>query len=395
MGRAHRQRAAVRRRPSPTRRRAGDRVVAYAPNIPETLVAFLAAASLGAIWSSCRARVRRPLGDRPLRPDRADRARRGRRLPLRRQGRSTARDHVAEIVAALPSLRHVVHVPYLDRRRRRLRRPATARSGTRGTTARRGDDPASSWRRSRRCPPTTRSTCCSARARPGCRRRSSTATAASSPSTSRCSTFHQDLGPGDRFFWFTTTGWMMWNYCVSGLLVGSTVVLFDGDPGSPDLDDAVATSPRDTGTTVFGRVGTVPDGVPQGRPDAASTRRAALGRLDRVAAAGRRVPLGRRHGRRAGVVDLRRHRRRARRSSARRRCRRCGPARSADGCSAARSRRSRPTATVVPAGRHRRARHHQADAVDAGRVLGRRRRHRSTGPPTSRTSPACGATATG
>jgi acetoacetyl-CoA synthetase len=44
-----------------------------------------------------------------------------------------------------------------------------------------------------------------------------------------------DLAEGDRFFWFTTTGWMMWNYLVSGLLVGSCIVLFDGDPGYPDL----------------------------------------------------------------------------------------------------------------------------------------------------------------
>ena len=46
---------------------------------------------------------------------------------------------------------------------------------------------------------------------------------------------HTDLGPDDRFTWFTTTGWMMWNYLVSGLLVGSTVLLFDGSPGHPDL----------------------------------------------------------------------------------------------------------------------------------------------------------------
>ena len=62
---------------------------------------------------------------------------------------------------------------------------------------------------------------------------------------------HQDIGPDDRFFWFTTTGWMMWNYLVSGLLTGATVVLFDGDPGSPSLDtlwDVAA----DTGITVFG-----------------------------------------------------------------------------------------------------------------------------------------------
>jgi acetoacetyl-CoA synthetase len=47
---------------------------------------------------------------------------------------------------------------------------------------------------------------------------------------------HCDLGPGDRFFWYSTTGWMMWNFLVSGLLVGSTVVLYDGSPGFPDLE---------------------------------------------------------------------------------------------------------------------------------------------------------------
>ncbi len=47
---------------------------------------------------------------------------------------------------------------------------------------------------------------------------------------------HTDLGPDDRFFWYTTTGWMMWNYLVSGLLVGATVVLYDGSPGWPDLN---------------------------------------------------------------------------------------------------------------------------------------------------------------
>jgi acetoacetyl-CoA synthetase len=62
---------------------------------------------------------------------------------------------------------------------------------------------------------------------------------------------HQDVGPGERFFWFTTTGWMMWNYLVSGLLTGATIVLFDGDPAAPTLDtlwDLAA----ETGITVFG-----------------------------------------------------------------------------------------------------------------------------------------------
>jgi acetoacetyl-CoA synthetase len=64
-------------------------------------------------------------------------------------------------------------------------------------------------------------------------------------------TLHQDIGPSDRFCWFTTTGWMMWNYLVSGLLVGATIVLFDGDPASPDLSTLWALA-RDTETTVLG-----------------------------------------------------------------------------------------------------------------------------------------------
>lgn len=46
---------------------------------------------------------------------------------------------------------------------------------------------------------------------------------------------HLNLDLGDRFFWYTTTGWMMWNTVVSGLLSGATIVLFDGNPVHPDL----------------------------------------------------------------------------------------------------------------------------------------------------------------
>jgi acetoacetyl-CoA synthetase len=62
---------------------------------------------------------------------------------------------------------------------------------------------------------------------------------------------HHNLGPGDRFFWFTTTGWMMWNYLVSGLLVGSAIVLFDGDPAYPDLS-ALWRLTEEHGITYFG-----------------------------------------------------------------------------------------------------------------------------------------------
>ncbi|CAN5487931.1 acetoacetate--CoA ligase [soil metagenome] len=62
---------------------------------------------------------------------------------------------------------------------------------------------------------------------------------------------HADLGPADKFFWFSTTGWMMWNLLVSGLLVGATVVCFDGDPVRPDPSTLWSLAAR-TGVTYFG-----------------------------------------------------------------------------------------------------------------------------------------------
>jgi len=62
---------------------------------------------------------------------------------------------------------------------------------------------------------------------------------------------HHDLGPDDRFFWYTTTGWMMWNYLMSGLLVGSTIVLYDGSPAHPDLMRLWHLA-SETATTCFG-----------------------------------------------------------------------------------------------------------------------------------------------
>jgi len=48
--------------------------------------------------------------------------------------------------------------------------------------------------------------------------------------------FHQDLRPGDVFTWYTTTGWMMWNYLAGGLLAGTAIVLYDGSAGYPETD---------------------------------------------------------------------------------------------------------------------------------------------------------------
>ncbi len=62
---------------------------------------------------------------------------------------------------------------------------------------------------------------------------------------------HLDLKQADNFFWFTTTGWMMWNLLIGGLLIGSTLVLYDGDPAYPNLDTLWKFA-EDTGTTYFG-----------------------------------------------------------------------------------------------------------------------------------------------
>jgi len=203
----------------------GDRVVALAPNCPQTLVAFLAAASLGATWSSCS-------------PDFGVRAvvdRFGQLEPTVLVavdgyvygGRShDIRAVVGDLRGQLPSLRAAVLVPYLDR----------------GATL----DGAVCW-----------DDLLAAYAgaplefdpvpfdHPLWVLFSSGTTGLPKGIVQghggivvehlKSLLLQSDLGPGQRFFWFTTTGWMMWNYLVSGLLVGATVVLYDGDPAFPDL----------------------------------------------------------------------------------------------------------------------------------------------------------------
>jgi acetoacetyl-CoA synthetase len=63
--------------------------------------------------------------------------------------------------------------------------------------------------------------------------------------------FHQDLGEGDVFFWYTTTGWMMWNFLIGSLLVGTTAVLYDGSATHPDTG-ALWRLAAEEGVTYFG-----------------------------------------------------------------------------------------------------------------------------------------------
>ena len=182
-----------------------------------------------------------------------------------------------------------------------------------------------------------------------------------------------DLRPGDRILWFSTTAWMMWNALVSGLLVGASIVLIDGNPLHPDLRLAVAAGRGDR-RHADGREPRLPHGVPAGGAAARGRVRPVPGPADRRGgqpAARRGLPLGGRAVRpgRAAQRRQRRHRRLHRDRAGQ-------PAAAGLG---------RRDLRAVPRGRRagvrregqrgrrraRRAGHHRADAVDAGRVLGR------------------------
>ncbi|OLT39133.1 acetoacetate--CoA ligase [Saccharomonospora sp. CUA-673] len=202
----------------------GDRVVALAPNCPQALVAFLAAASLGAIWSSCSP----DFGVRAV----ADRFTQIEPKVLiavngyRYNGRSfDIRPTVEELRGQLPGLGATLLIDYEGGGRM----PSTVdwdevlaeHAGAELTfDAVEFDHPL--W-------------ILYSSGTTGLPKGIVQGHGGITVEHLKALALQQDLGPGERFFWFTTTGWMMWNFLVSGLLVGSTIVLYDGSPGHPDL----------------------------------------------------------------------------------------------------------------------------------------------------------------
>jgi acetoacetyl-CoA synthetase len=202
----------------------GDRVVALAPNCPQTLVAFLAAASLGAIWSSCS-------------PDFGVRAVADRFTQIEPKvflavngyvynGRSfDVRPTVDQLRGEIPSLAATVLVQYAG---------DGAMAGTLDWDALL-DKHSGAELAFEPVPFDHPLWVLYSSGTTGLPKGIVHGHGGIVVEHLKALALQSDLGPGDRFFWFTTTGWMMWNFLIGGLLVGTTIVLFDGSPGHPDL----------------------------------------------------------------------------------------------------------------------------------------------------------------
>src|SRR3954468_10992651 len=217
----------------------GDRVVAYMPNIPETAAAFLATASLGAVWSSCSP----DFGARSV-IDRFAQIEPKVLLAVdgyRYNGRGfDRRDTVAAVRDAIPGLGHTVLLRYLD--------DGAALDGALDWDELTDTDAELEFERVPFDHPLWVLYSSGTTGLPKAIVQGQGGILIEHLKMLR---LHVDAQAGDRIFWFTTTGWMMWNFIVSGLLTEATVLLYDGSPGHPDMGALWDFAAR-TGMTTFG-----------------------------------------------------------------------------------------------------------------------------------------------
>lgn len=221
----------------------GDRVVAYMPNIPETIVAVLASASIGAIWSSCspdfgsRSVLDRFTQIEPTILIAVDGYQYGGKKFDRRAV-------VAELQLALPTLRQTILVPF-------IRDDVSGLDNTILWAEALGGVAGSAEIQFEQLPFD----------HPLWVLYSSGTTGLPKPIVqghggillehAKATIFHNDLKPTDRFFWYTSTGWMMWNYMLGSLLSGATIIVYNGSPAYPDIN-ALFELAEQSGMTYFG-----------------------------------------------------------------------------------------------------------------------------------------------